>query len=155
MKIKVGKFTLYSSDDTRAKWELKNYLDDGETIASRYFGDIKEAKRFAKSEGWEEEDYSIVPLNRDNLVVNKDFITKLLSDHTYSSDVDTVEEALQKFGKLHSCDEGIDDGIDDDDCEDEYLMYASFDLTTKDGNSFHIILYYGNNSFLFTDFKID
>lgn len=61
MKIQHRGFTCYTGDDTRGKWELKHYWMDGATIECRYFGTMKEAKRFAESEGWEEEDYSIVP----------------------------------------------------------------------------------------------
>ena len=64
MKVKVGKFTMYSGDDTRAKWELKYYWEDGATVECRYFARMKEAKAYAESEGIPEEDYSIVPHNR-------------------------------------------------------------------------------------------
>lgn len=155
MKTKFRGFTIYSSDDTRAKWELNNYLEDGITIASRYFDSIKEAERFAKNEGWAEEDYSIVPIVRCDTKIDRDTIFDKLLELTNVADIDAVEEALKAYGELKDCDCGIDDGIDDDDCEDEYLMYKSFDLKTKGNKKFHIILYYGDNSFLFTDFNIN
>lgn len=61
MIVKVGKFTMYSGDDTRGKWELKYYWQDGVTVECRYFARMKEAKAYAESEGIPEEDYSIVP----------------------------------------------------------------------------------------------
>ena len=69
-------------------------------------------------------------------------------------DVDDAEEILKKYGDVRYCDEGIDDGIDDDDSEDEYLMYKSFDIF--DGKqTYHVILYYGNNTFELTDYRIN
>ncbi len=76
-------------------------------------------------------------------------IEETLNGMTFVKDVDDVEEYLKTLGEVHYCDEGIDDGIDDEDCEDEYLMYCSYDL-----DDLHIILYYGNNSYLFTAFEI-
>lgn len=61
MKTQVGKFTMFSGDDTRAKWELKYYWQDGVTVECRYFARMKDAKAYAESEGIPEEDYSIVP----------------------------------------------------------------------------------------------
>jgi len=61
MKLEILGFTCYSGDDTRAKWELKLYWPDGATVECRYFDNMKEAKRYAESEGWAEEDYAIVP----------------------------------------------------------------------------------------------
>lgn len=61
MEVKVGKFVMYSGDDTRAKWELKCYWQDDVTVECRYFATMKEAKAYAESEGYAEEDYSIVP----------------------------------------------------------------------------------------------
>lgn len=61
MKVKVGRFVMYSGDDTRAKWELKYYWQDGVTVESRYFATMKEAEAYAESEGYAKEDYSIVP----------------------------------------------------------------------------------------------
>lgn len=61
MKIKVGKHTMYSGDDTRGKWELKYYWQDGATVECRYFASMKEAKAYAEEEGIPVEDYSIVP----------------------------------------------------------------------------------------------
>ena len=78
-----------------------------------------------------------------------------LNEMTYEKDIEEVEEYLKTFGELHFCDEKIDDGIDDDECEDEYVMLRSFDLDTPNGNHYYIRLYYGNNSWLFTYFDID
>ena len=62
MKTKYGKFTVYSGDDTRAKWELKYYLDDDHSTSQcRYFATMKEAQAFAESESYAPEDFSIVP----------------------------------------------------------------------------------------------
>ena len=75
-------------------------------------------------------------------------IEETLNGMTFIKDVDDVVDYLETLGEVHFCDEGIDDGIDDEDCEDEYVMYRSYDL-----DDLHIILYYGNNSYLFTAFE--
>lgn len=59
MKIKYGRFTMYSGDDTRAKWELKYYWQDGVTVECRYFASMKDAEAYAEDEGIPMEDYSI------------------------------------------------------------------------------------------------
>jgi len=61
MKIKVGKHIMYSGDDTRGKWELKYYWQDGATVECRYFASMKDAEAYAEEEGLPIEDYSIVP----------------------------------------------------------------------------------------------
>lgn len=50
---------MYSGDDTRAKWELKYYWQDGVTVECRYFASMKDAEAYAKDEGIPMEDYSI------------------------------------------------------------------------------------------------
>ena len=59
MKTKYGRFTVYSGDDTRAKWELKYYWKDGVTVECRYFATQREAQNFALSEGYHKENYVI------------------------------------------------------------------------------------------------
>ena len=59
MKINYMGFVLYSSDDTRAKWELKHYWQDGVTVECRYFSTQKEAQRFALNNGYLRENYVI------------------------------------------------------------------------------------------------
>jgi hypothetical protein len=58
MKINYFGHTLYSSDDSRAKWELKHYWLDG-TIECRYFATQREAQRFALNEGYLKHRYII------------------------------------------------------------------------------------------------
>lgn len=64
MKINYYGHTLYSGDDTRAKWELKYYWQDGVTVECRYFATMKEAEAYAQSEGYPQEDYAIVPIRK-------------------------------------------------------------------------------------------
>ena len=59
MKINYYGFTLYSGDDTRAKWVLKYYWQDGATVECRYFATQREAQRFALHEGYRKENYII------------------------------------------------------------------------------------------------
>lgn len=60
-------------------------------------------------------------------------------------DEDDMREELaaiygEYFVKYDSC---IDDGIEDDDSEDDYVMK---DCYSNDDNSLDIIVYYGNNT---------
>lgn len=71
------------------------------------------------------------------------------------SDVDTVVDMLKFYGDVRFVDEKIDDGVDDDECEDEYVMMRSYDLKTPDGHKFYIRLYYGNNSYKFTAYDYE
>lgn len=59
MKTQYGRFTIYSGDDTRAKWELKHYWEDGSTVECRYFATQREAQRFALAEGYLRQNYVI------------------------------------------------------------------------------------------------
>jgi hypothetical protein len=59
MKINYYGFTLYSGDDTRAKWVLKYYWQDEATVECRYFATQREAQRFALHEGYHKEHYII------------------------------------------------------------------------------------------------
>lgn len=52
---------MLSSFSSKAKWELKNYWDDGVTIECRYFPTKKSAKDFAIANGYT--NYKIVPNN--------------------------------------------------------------------------------------------
>ena len=47
-----------------AKWELKYYLEEGATKEHHYFNTIKEAEAYAEAEGYQMEDYSIVPIHK-------------------------------------------------------------------------------------------
>lgn len=71
------------------------------------------------------------------------------------SDVDEVVDMLKFYGEVRFVDEKIDDGVDDDECEDEYVMMRSYDLKTPDGHKFYIRLYYGNNSYKFTAYDYE
>ena len=71
------------------------------------------------------------------------------------SDVDEVVDMLKAHGEVKFVDEKIDDGVDDDESEDEYVMMRSYNLTTPDGHKFYIRLYYGNNSYKFTAYDYE
>lgn len=77
-------------------------------------------------------------------MIRTELETRLIAD-TMDTDIDAVEEYLSSLGKVRECDEGIADGIDDEDSEDEYVMYRSYDLNAN-GKGFHIIFSYGNNT---------
>lgn len=62
MFTKQNGIYLYSGDDTRAKWELKYYWEDGVTVECRYFRTRKSAQDFARIEGYPKKSYKIVPL---------------------------------------------------------------------------------------------
>ena len=47
-----------------AKWELIYYLEEGVTNEHRYFNTIKEAEAYAEAEGYQMEDYSIIPIHK-------------------------------------------------------------------------------------------
>lgn len=58
-----------------------------------------------------------------------------------------AEKKLERYGTLQFVDEKIDEGIDDDDTDDEYLMMRSYDFVSKDGTEkYYIKLYYGDKS---------
>ena len=86
--------------------------------------------------------------------MNTETIENKLNDLLYEVDVEEAKEALEELGEVRFVDEKIDDGVDDDDCEDEYVMMRSYDLKTKDGEKFYIRLYYGNNTYLFTAYDV-
>lgn len=75
---------------------------------------------------------------------------KNLESKIYNSlidkDINSAEESLSIYGKVHFCDEKIDDGIDDEDSEDEYLMMQSYYLVTSDDNTHYIRIYFGDNT---------
>lgn len=56
MKIRLG---CLPSFDRFAKWELKNYWEDGCTVECRYFYTKVEAKEYAKKHGYV--NYKVVP----------------------------------------------------------------------------------------------
>ena len=64
--------------------------------------------------------------------------------------IDDAEDILSQFGKVRFVDESIDDGIDDDDSEDEYVMMRSYDV-----GKIHVRIYYGDNSGLIGCINID
>lgn len=67
-------------------------------------------------------------------------------------DEQTVIDILTKAGMedVHCYDNCIDDGIDDEDCEDEYLMKACFE-GTFDGEQVIFKVFYGDNSYRIDD----
>lgn len=73
------------------------------------------------------------------------FLEEVLWHTTMSRDVNNAEYVLSQFGKVKFCDEGYDDAIDNQESEDNYVMYRSFDLTA-DNKEYHIEFYYGDQS---------
>lgn len=67
-------------------------------------------------------------------------------------DEQTVIDILTKAGMedVHCYDNCIDEGIDDEDCEDEYLMKACFE-GTFDGVQVIFKVFYGDNSYRISD----
>lgn len=62
---------------------------------------------------------------------------------TKYQDDETIEKELEKLlgGKWRCYDEKIDDGVDDDEAEDEYIMVSCFE--NKQGN-IDVLIYYGD-----------
>ena len=73
------------------------------------------------------------------------FLDGAIMRNIIGRDINNAESVLSRFGKVKFCDEGYDDAIDDQDCEDKYVMYRSFDLTA-DNKEYHIKFYYGDQS---------
>ena len=73
------------------------------------------------------------------------FLDGAIMHNIVGRDINNAESILSRFGKVKFCDEGYDDAIDDQDSEDNYVMYRSFDLTA-DNKEYHIKFYYGDNS---------
>lgn len=69
-------------------------------------------------------------------------------------DIDSAEDILARYGELRFCDEKIDEGIDDEDSEDGYLIMRSYELTLTDGTDYYIRLYFGDNTRKITSISI-
>lgn len=82
-----------------------------------------------------------------------DAIEEILSENE-NEDIATVAEQLKSLGNLRFIDETIDDGIDDENCEDEYIIKRVYTLTAQDGNEYDIRLYYGNNTMELTYYTV-
>ena len=60
--------------------------------------------------------------------------------------IDDDDEFFKKNNiEARFCDEKIDDGVDEDDSEDEYVMCRSYDIKYK-GMRFYLRAYFGNNT---------
>lgn len=70
------------------------------------------------------------------------------------ANVDDAEDKVRAFyGNLHFSDEGIDDGVTDEDSTDDYVMYRSY-WVAKDGEELHFAFYYGNNNETIGSYRI-
>lgn len=70
----------------------------------------------------------------------------------FSSDEEFAEKLTEKTGVKCRCyDSGIDDGIDDENCEDEYLIYSSFEFQSA---NLSLTIYYGDQTNKITDYRI-
>lgn len=74
------------------------------------------------------------------------FLDGAIMHNIVGRDINNAESVLSRFGKVKFCDEGYDDAIDDQDSEDNYVMYRSFDLTADNKKRCHVKLYYGDQS---------
>lgn len=81
-------------------------------------------------------------------------IASEICNNLISRDINSVEDILSKYGELRFCDEKIDEGIDDEDSEDEYLMMQSYELTLTDGTDYYIRIYFGDNTREITSISI-
>lgn len=71
----------------------------------------------------------------------------------FTSDEEFAEKLTEKTDVKCRCyDSGIDNGIDDENCEDEYLMYSSFEFQSS--NIISLTIYYGNQTNKITDYRI-
>lgn len=91
--------------------------------------------------------------------MEKDFedIIEKIDDLYYNNtlgDIEEVEKQLSEIigTKMVCYDTTIDDGIDDDDCKDEYIMKSCF---SDEDDKIIVRIYYGNNSDVVTDYSID
>ena len=72
----------------------------------------------------------------------KDKIYDYFIGENYKGDEETADELSKLVGGLWNCyDTKIDDGIDDTESEDEYLMLSCFELI---GGDFNVRIYYGD-----------
>lgn len=83
----------------------------------------------------------------------KDIASEINRNLIYK-DIDSVEDILAQYGKVRFCDEKVDDGIDDEESGDEYLMMQSYELTTKDDTDYYIRIYFGDNTRVITEISI-
>lgn len=72
---------------------------------------------------------------------------KGMSIHNIEDTLDTMEN----INKVTFIDSGFSDGIDDEECGDNHIMYASYDIFTKGGETYHVIFYYGDNTEIISD----
>ena len=79
----------------------------------------------------------------DNEKLIEEKIIEFLDENDlFLGDKEFEEKLTEVTGYKCRCyDSGIDDGIDDDDCEDDYIMYSSFDFQ---GLGLILKIYYGN-----------
>lgn len=85
----------------------------------------------------------------------KDFedIFEEIDDLYYNNKIGNLEDVEKQLSeiigtKMVCYDTTIDDGIDDDNCEDEYIMKSCF---SSEDDTIIIRFYYGNNSEIVTD----
>ena len=64
-------------------------------------------------------------------------------------DIADAEDILSQFGKVSFMDEKIDDGCDDEESEDEYVMMRSYNVGKK-----YVRIYYGNNTCTIGDVSV-
>ena len=90
--------------------------------------------------------------------MEKDFedIIEKIDDLYYNNTLGSIEEVEKQLSeiigtKMVCYDTTIDDGIDDDDCEDEYIMKSCF---SSEDDKIIVRFYYGNNSDIVTDYTI-
>lgn len=81
-------------------------------------------------------------------------ITSEICNNLIGRDINSAEDILARYGEVRLCDEKIDEGIDDEDSEDEYLMMQSYELKLADGTDYYIRIYFGNNTREITDISI-
>ena len=91
-------------------------------------------------------------MNNTNEKIIEKIIEFLDENKIFLGDEEFEEKLTEVTGYKCRCyDSGIDDGIDDDDCEDEYLMYSSFDFQ---GLGLILRVYYGDVTDIIGDYEI-
>lgn len=74
------------------------------------------------------------------------------TETTYKGDEETEKELTDLVGKKCRCyDEGIDDGVDDDECEDCYIYYSAFEF---EDSQLNVIVYYGDQTSEICDVEV-
>lgn len=66
-------------------------------------------------------------------------------------DLENTLDNMEDIDHTAFIDSGFYDGIDDEECEDKHIMYASYDIFTKGGETYHVIFYYGDNTEIISD----